>query len=447
VINLEATEVEAQSASAEPRVDPPDDRQQPAPPAATPDDAVAATEDAPAQVASEPLATPPPAPESPPPPEPPSGSPSGARSSSDGPASKWLPEELSWTQAGAGIAGAAGGFLLFLLLWLVGAFSGGGAPPADLSPRLAAIEMQVASLAARPAPARTDAKALEQLSARMAGLESALAARPAPARTDPKALEQLSARVAGLESAQSAPRAPVTDPVVLGRLGATERSIKSIADNVAALSRRGDGVEGTLREANDRLDRISATLKEMQTTARAAAVGSDRAARLAVAAESLRDAVERGAPFSAELAVVRPLTKDSAALAPLEPFATSGVPGDTALGKELAAVIRPLLRATDASPREEGILGRLQAGAEKLVRIRRVDQPRRVDARGATLARIEQMAARAEVSGALKALAELPAAEREPMQGWIAKVQARDKAVEATRRFAADAVAALKATP
>jgi hypothetical protein len=330
-----------------------------------------------------------------------------------------LPEELSWTQAGAGIAGAAGGFLLFLLLWLVGAFSGGGAPPADLSPRLAAIEMQVASLAARPAPARTD----------------------------PKALEQLSARVAGLESAQSAPRAPVTDPVVLGRLGATERSIKSIADNVAALSRRGDGVEGTLREANDRLDRISATLKEMQTTARAAAVGSDRAARLAVAAESLRDAVERGAPFSAELAVVKPLTQDFAALAPLEPFATSGVPGDTALGKELAAVIRPLLRATDASPREEGILGRLQAGAEKLVRIRRVDQPRRVDARGATLARIEQMAARAEVSGALKALAELPAAEREPMQGWIAKVQARDKAVEATRRFAADAVAALKATP
>ena len=44
----------------------------------------------------------------------------------------------------------------------------------DLSPRLAAIEKQLADLAARPAPASVDPKALDDIAARLARLESAL---------------------------------------------------------------------------------------------------------------------------------------------------------------------------------------------------------------------------------------------------------------------------------
>ena len=56
------------------------------------------------------------------------------------------------------LTGAAGGFALFLLLWLFGAFS--STPPTpphqpDLTPRFAAIEKQLNDLAARPAPERT----------------------------------------------------------------------------------------------------------------------------------------------------------------------------------------------------------------------------------------------------------------------------------------------------
>ena len=44
-------------------------------------------------------------------------------------------------------------------------------------------------------------------------------------------------------------------------------------------------------------------------------------------------------------------------------------------------------------------------------------------------------------------LNKLPADARAPIQTWIAKAEARNKAIDASRRLAADAVAALKAAP
>ena len=178
---------------------------------------------------------------------------------------------MSSAPVGSGIAAVAGGLLVFVLIWLTGALSRPREAGVDLSPRLAAIERQ---------------------------LQTELAARPTPASVDPKAIDDLAARMARLESAQSAPRAPVTDPVVLSRLSAAEQAAKALADNVAALARRSDGVEGALRDSQGRLERMSAALNELRTAARSAAAGSDRAARLALAVGSLRVAVERSEPFA-----------------------------------------------------------------------------------------------------------------------------------------------------
>jgi hypothetical protein len=303
--------------------------------------------------------------------------------------------------------------LLVLLLWLVGAFSGGRA-----TSQLASIEAQLAELAARPAPVSVD----------------------------PKTIDDIAARLVRLENAQAAPRAPVTDPVVLGRLSATENAVKSLADNIAGLSRRNDAIEAALRETQGRLDRLAATLSDVQTTARAAAAGSDRAVRLAVSAAALREAVERGSPFAAELAIVKPFAASPAVLGPLERFASTGVPGAAALAQELTTLLQPMLRAAGEPPRGGSFLERLQANAEKLVRIRPIDEARGDD-RGAILARIEQRAARADIPGALAEIVNLPPAVRAPLEAWIAKAEARGKAIETSRRFAADAVAALKAAP
>jgi hypothetical protein len=64
----------------------------------------------------------------------------------------------------------------------------------------------------------------------------------------------------------------------------------------------------------------------------------------------------------------------------------------------------------------------------------------------ATLSRIEAKATQADIAGALAELAKLPPAVRAPALAWIARAEARSKAIEASRRLAAEAVSALKAT-
>jgi hypothetical protein len=163
--------------------------------------------------------------------------------------------------------------------------------------------------------------------------------------------------------------------------------------------------------------------------------------RLAVVAAALRDTVARGAPFSAELAAVKPLTRDSAQLAPLEPFAATGVPGAAALARELTDLI-PAMRALATPPsRGGGFLDRLQAGAEKLVRIRPINAPGNDP--DAVLARIEARAAANDIDGALGALAELPADVRAPAAAWTRQAQARSAALAAADTVAREAFAAL----
>jgi hypothetical protein len=255
-------------------------------------------------------------------------------------------------------------------------------------------------------------------------------------------VDEVAGRVARLEAAQAAPRAPITDPVVLGRLNASEQAVKSLADNVGALSRRSEGVEGGLRETQARIDKLAASVDELRTAVRSAAAGSDRAARFAAATTALRAAVERGDAFTAELAVAKPLAPDAAMLAPLEPYASTGVPRNAALAHELAALVKPMLQAAEP-PRDGGFLDRLQANAEKLVRVRPVGEASGDD-RAAVLSRIDARAAHGNVPGALAEIAKLPADARAPFQAWVAKVEARDRAVEASRKLAADSVAALR---
>ena len=361
------------------------------------------------------------------------------------PGTAWLPLDFPWPAAAAGAVGAAGVLLVFLLIWLV---VPRGDPAPSLAPRLAAIETQLRDLAVRLA---------------------------APS-IDPAAIGTLSDRLAKLESAPNALRQPVADPALGSRIGALEGMIKPLNDSVAALTRRADEADAALRNIRSRVDTAAAALAELQNAARAssadhgeivklsdrvaalekadravadqlaksvAAAGSDRPVRLAVAAGALRAALERGDPFAAELAAVKPLTKDALALSAIEPFAASGVPGGAALGRELLVLLPVMQRTAGSAPRDGGFLDRLQANAERLVRIRPIEEIPGEDVT-AILSRMEVKAAHADIAGALAELAKLPPAVRAPALAWIAKAEARNKAIEASRRLAADAISALK---
>jgi hypothetical protein len=338
---------------------------------------------------------------------------------------------------GGAFGGAIGGLLVAGLLWWLGAFPARQGLPADPGPRLAAIEKQLKDFAARPLPAAVDAKEIT--------------------KEVNKAVDEVGARVSRLEAAQAAPRAPVTDPVVLGRLTSVEGASKSVADNVAALSRRAEATDAAIRDANTAIQstnaniaKLAVTLGEVRATARAAAAGSDSASRLALAASMLRDAAQRGEPFLAELAVAKPLTTEVDAIAALEPFAASGVPGNAALGQQLVAIIRPMLGAAETAPTATtgGFWKKLRTSAQTLVRISPADgKVTGGNERDAILTRAEQRATQGNVAGAGEELSKLPADAHAPFQAWTARVDARNKALDASRRLAAGAVAALKAEP
>ena len=285
------------------------------------------------------------------------------------------------------------------------------------------------------------------LDARLAGVEldlRDLATRAPPPAADPKALDAVAGRVAALEA-----------------------QINALAETVGVLGRRNDEALSAAREARVRADAGAAEISELtqkppaavdrgefealanrvaaaersEKAAEKAAESADRAVRLALAATALNAAVERGDAFAAELATVKALGADPKLVAALEPFARSGVPTAAALARQFSEVAPALSQASEP-PSREGVLGRLQANAEKLVRIRRVDEAPGSDA-AAIVARSDAKVARGDLAGTAAELSQLAPNARAPAEAWIKSVQARTAAIDASRRLAADALAGL----
>ena len=306
------------------------------------------------------------------------------------------------------------------------------------------------------------------------------APNPPPATAavpDTAAVDEISAR---LDKIQGALQARPADGALANRIATAEAETKALGDTLAALNRRLDDIAVTARGALAHADAASAAAdaskaaadaskKAAQTgvergdldalanrlagleravkslgddVARRTSSADDRAARMTVAAEALRAVVERGAPYQAELAAMKSLGVEQSALAPLEPFAADGVPSTAALARELAALTPALLGASGAAPSEGSLLGRMEMSAQKLVRITPVDAPPGDDA-AAVVARANAAAARGDLDAALADIARLPEAGRSLAEPWTKKAQARDSAIAAGRRIAADALAAL----
>jgi hypothetical protein len=271
----------------------------------------------------------------------------------------------------------------------------------------------------------------------------------------------LNERLARIES--SIARAPASDPGVSERLSAADNAVKSLGIALTALNKRSDEVAARadaadkaiaeLRDSVQGLSRNTATSlspadiealqKRLATLEQAVrSTTGDKAARLALTAAALRDAVIRGVPFSAELEEARALGADEKQLAPLAPFAASGVPSAATLAQELRVSIPALAKASGAEAPGGDFLDRLQANASKLVRIRPLGAPVGDDA-SAVLARIEVETAHADIDGALADLGKLDAKTRALARDWIAKAQSRQAAITTARQFAADTMHAL----
>jgi hypothetical protein len=293
------------------------------------------------------------------------------------------------------------------------------------------------------------------------------------------AIGDISARLNKIEGAiatqqqQKPVPPPQPDPALLSRLAAAEATTKSLSDSLAALTRRVDDVATAAQSAlaqakiastaadaaksaaqpdvaRSDLDALAARIAPLEGAVKAladdikheTATADDRAVRLTVAAEALRAAAERGAPYPAELAAVKSLGADQSATAPLEPFVGTGVPNTRALAHELASLMPALQQAAESATSNSSFLGRLENNAQRLVRVTPVDAPPGDDP-ASVVTRISVDAAHADIAAALADIAKLPDAAKPPVAAWVEKAQARNAAIAASRKLAADALAAL----
>lgn len=351
---------------------------------------------------------------------------------------------------------------------------------APLLQKIAALESQLRDLGARLANA-ADRKTSEDNGTRLAGLEAKLkavqsdnATGAAKLATDlDRGLAELNDRVARLQDqTQSQAQTQITDSdakELRGRMTLTEAGVQSAIDKTNELSQRVGLIAGLVQDAKTRAESaLAATeLTTQSATARASneidrreietltarlqkfeqaltQIGrsdsvqndADRGLRLAFVAAALRQSFDRGDPYHRELQVLNTLIQDKAALEPIARFATSGAPTLRTLARELSALSPAMQRASASG--ESGLFDRLQANAEKLVRVRPIG-----DSTGtepvAIMSRAEQKLERGDVTGALSDLASLPAPIRALAAPWIEQAKARQAASEAVSRLTNDA--------
>jgi hypothetical protein len=168
----------------------------------------------------------------------------------------------------------------------------------------------------------------------------------------------------------------------------------------------------------------------------------DRTARLTIAAEALRAAVERGAPYQSELSAVKALGVDAKKTEALEPFAASGIPTAAMLARELEALAPVLQDVSEPHSGDTTFVERLKSNAQKLVRITPLNAPAGNDPQ-AVVDRIRLHAAHADIGAALADINALPDAAKPLAAAFTKKAAAREAALAASRQIAAEALAAL----
>jgi len=348
-------------------------------------------------------------------------------------------------------------------------------PIADVGARLVAMEQRLKELAAA-ATAEPDRAGripqLAQLTGRIADLEAALSARVGALRKEVEG--DVDKRLAPVAEASEAARSAAQrlDREVGTLKGETNR----LATDIDQVKTGTERLQLSLRAAQDETAKVAAALdgvrRDLDTRIQAAAKPADVSAAVAPLATqlsslernltsvvksehernataerivlslelgNLKRAMERGLPYSRELAEVAKVSGSRIDLRPLEPYRAQGVPTLVELTRSFRPVAHAILDA-EAEKGDGTVMDRLLSGAKSFVRVRKTTHARDDRSAEAVVARIED----ALDAGRLgDVLAEAKALENRPdiATQWIAKVEAR-QTVDAALKSIDDALKA-----
>lgn len=298
---------------------------------------------------------------------------------------------------------------------------------------------------------------IASLKSEIAGLKDTAGNNDASAKVDglSSGLDQVKTDVAALQSAIE--QGGAGDTAGLAALGDKVRQIETA---VAALGQTGNTAPVDLGPLNEKLAGLDAAVKSAGETAKAqdgrlaaleqsvsqlsgkveAQAGQPKVA-LAIAASALKAALDRGAPFAAELETFAAIAPDAPEIAALRPYAETGVPTRSEIATEMPAVANAMVAAFEPVDQNAGFLQNLLSSAQSLVKVRPIGA---VEGAGAPeiVARMEVAVNQGDYAKALSEYDMLPEAVKAAGADFAGKLKAR---IEVEKQVDALIASAMKA--
>lgn len=352
----------------------------------------------------------------------PAEEPSNRDDGSDRGAAPAAPQPGAATRGGMNgiVAGLVGGVIALVgagLLQFSGLLGAPGAGALDgVSTDIAALKTEMAAL--------TDSENGGEAAARVKGLSDTL--------------DQVKADVAALKTTVG--EGAAGDSAGLAALG---DKVGKIETAVAALGQSGDvppvdlgplneklaALEALVRSAGDaataREGRL-ATLEQSvaQLSSKVEAQAAQPKIALAIAASALKAALDRGAPFSAELETFAAIAPDAPQIATLRAYAEKGVATRAEIAGETDAAANAMVAAAVPADDNAGFLQSLLSSAESLVKVRPIGA---VEGTGVpeTVARMEVAVNQGDYAGALGEYDTLPDPVKAAGADFAEKLKAR----------------------
>ena len=162
---------------------------------------------------------------------------------------------------------------------------------------------------------------------------------------------------------------------------------------------------------------------------------------LAIAASALKAALDRGAPFSAELETFAAIAPNAPELATLRGYADKGVPTRAEIATQVDAAANAMVAAAKPADANAGFFQNLVSSAQSLVKVRPVGA---VEGKGApeTVARMEVAVNQGDYAKALSEYETLPDAAKAVGADFAGKLKARIEVEAQIGALIADAMKA-----
>lgn len=349
---------------------------------------------------------------------------SGATTAPEQPAIVQAPRRNGLAPVAAGLLGAvlaligAGGLQYAGVLGSPG--TTGSAPALDgVQSEITALQQEIAALKqdAAAAPDTNIAGQVEGLSASLDQIKADVTALQQAATSgsgDNAGLQALDTRVKEIETAiaglgQTGAEAPAAEIAALGdRIAGLEALVKEAADNATSDEGRIAALEQNVTTLSGKVDAQAAQPK----------------VAMAIATSALKAAVDRGAPFLAELETFAAIAPDAPEIPELRVHAEKGVAPREAILAETNEAAKAMIAAGRTVNTNAGFFERLLHSAESLVTVRPIGA---VEGEGVpeTVARMEVALNAGDYATAIAEYEKLPENVRTAAGAFIEKVRNR----------------------